>query len=402
MLQLTLTLPLSLPLSHRFSMESYDLLHNNCNNFTNECSIFLTGTPIPEYITSLPSQVLNTPLGPMIEQMMRGMHQQGGPMPSIMPGGMPMSNLMSSGPPMAASAPAAATPAGGVGGGSEWGFGGNGSGGGAHGEGVVGIAAPARSQRRHAHEELDATLPTLISFSKPLLLQDTGDKGAASMARLRALLQAHHEDKSNPAVPAEEIEALGAIEELLKTPVADAPAHTHTLPKPCYRFLARVLAKWPVSSWAPALDLMRLLLLYPGVALHYAGTASSHCTIIVKRCLAKTAVSDEIPKGVKLRALFLVINMFAHACGVEKLMRPGAAADIIDAALDLINSADATIRMSAAAVLFNVSLYLPKVEGLEMVQISSGVAYRLESEVDDETGTRPLALFFSLLLRVWP
>jgi hypothetical protein len=50
-------------ISSRFSVESYDLLHNNCNNFTNECSIFLTGTPIPEYITSLPSQVLNTPLG---------------------------------------------------------------------------------------------------------------------------------------------------------------------------------------------------------------------------------------------------------------------------------------------------------------------------------------------------
>ena len=50
-------------ISSRFSMESYDLLHNNCNNFTNECSIFLTGEPIPEYITSLPGEVLNTPLG---------------------------------------------------------------------------------------------------------------------------------------------------------------------------------------------------------------------------------------------------------------------------------------------------------------------------------------------------
>jgi len=40
-----------------------DLLHNNCNNFSNECSIFLTGAPIPEYIMSLPSEVLNTPLG---------------------------------------------------------------------------------------------------------------------------------------------------------------------------------------------------------------------------------------------------------------------------------------------------------------------------------------------------
>jgi hypothetical protein len=33
-----------------------------------------------------------------------------------------------------------------------------------------------------------------------------------------------------------------------------------------------------------------------------------------------------LPAGVKLRALFMVINTFAHACGVEKMMRPGAAA----------------------------------------------------------------------------
>jgi hypothetical protein len=46
--------------------------------------------------------------------------------------------------------------------------------------------------------------------------------------------------------------------------------------------------------------------------------------------------------------------------------------------------------MSAAAILYNVSLYLPKEEGLEMVQISSGVQVRLVSEVDDETGFRLL------------
>ena len=43
------------------------------------------------------------------------------------------------------------------------------------------------------------------------------------------------------------------------------------------------------------------------------------------------------------------------------MMRPGGTADLIDACLDMLSVADATIRMSAAAVLFNISLYLPKV-----------------------------------------
>ena len=85
-----------------------------------------------------------------------------------------------------------------------------------------------------------------------------------------------------------------------------------------------------------------------------------------------------------------------------RMATQGAAAETIDAALDLINSPDATMRMSAAGVLFNVSLYLPKEEGLEMVQLSSGISHRLESQVDDETGclvlSRRLALTCSLLL----
>ena len=56
---------------------------------------------------------------------------------------------------------------------------------------------------------------------------------------------------------------------------------------------------WRAPSLALHLSLTRVgdLPSYPGVAAHYAGTASSHCTIIVKRCLTKSAVSDDIPKG---------------------------------------------------------------------------------------------------------
>ncbi|MGB1606971.1 MAG: hypothetical protein ACPIOQ_80340, partial [Promethearchaeia archaeon] len=207
-------------------------------------------------------------------------------------------------------------------------------------------------------------------------------------------------------------------------------AQTASLPKDAYRFLARVLAQWPLPSWGPALDLMRLMLLYPAVARHYAGTKSSHCNIVVKRCLCKAAGSADVPKGVRLRALFMIINVFAHACGVHKMMRPGGTADLIDACLDMLSVADATIRMSAAAVLFNISLYLPKVaclgtcrctpaqarkkaswpslrivtclvfdclvcqvEGVELVQISTGAAHHLGAEgsdLDDETAFRLL------------
>eukprot|EP00640_Fibrocapsa_japonica_P004646 CAMPEP_0113951818 /NCGR_PEP_ID=MMETSP1339-20121228/88052_1 /TAXON_ID=94617 /ORGANISM="Fibrocapsa japonica" /LENGTH=140 /DNA_ID=CAMNT_0000960199 /DNA_START=28 /DNA_END=446 /DNA_ORIENTATION=+ /assembly_acc=CAM_ASM_000762 len=47
----------------RFSMHTYDLITNNCNNFTNEACQFLLGHGIPDHIVNLPQQVFSTPLG---------------------------------------------------------------------------------------------------------------------------------------------------------------------------------------------------------------------------------------------------------------------------------------------------------------------------------------------------
>ena len=60
-------------ISHKYTAETYSLLRNNCNNFSDDVARFLVGRGIPEHITGLPAEVMNTPLGamfaPMIEQM---------------------------------------------------------------------------------------------------------------------------------------------------------------------------------------------------------------------------------------------------------------------------------------------------------------------------------------------
>jgi hypothetical protein len=161
--------------------------------------------------------------GPMIQQMMRGPHMQGPP------GNM---GLLTPAAPQP-SAGRAATSSSSGGGELRQGAAGEDA---AHARSAgVGIAPPARSERAHAHEKLDGRLPTLTSFSKPLLLQDMGDKGAAAMARFRALLAAHHSDKTSDAVPADEAEALGQMEALLQMPVAQV--EMRSLPKPCFRLV---------------------------------------------------------------------------------------------------------------------------------------------------------------------
>lgn len=60
-------------ISPRYTVETYSLLHHNCNNFSNELAQFLVGCSIPEFILRLPEEVMNTPMGalllPMTQQL---------------------------------------------------------------------------------------------------------------------------------------------------------------------------------------------------------------------------------------------------------------------------------------------------------------------------------------------
>uniref|UniRef100_A0A3Q3K6U3 palmitoyl-protein hydrolase n=1 Tax=Monopterus albus TaxID=43700 RepID=A0A3Q3K6U3_MONAL len=54
--------------------DRYRLFEHNCNTFTNEVAQFLTGRPIPSYITDLPSEVLSTPFGQILRPILDSIH----------------------------------------------------------------------------------------------------------------------------------------------------------------------------------------------------------------------------------------------------------------------------------------------------------------------------------------
>uniref|UniRef100_A0A061SAR9 Desumoylating isopeptidase 1-like isoform x1 n=1 Tax=Tetraselmis sp. GSL018 TaxID=582737 RepID=A0A061SAR9_9CHLO len=63
-------------ISTRFGPEHYSILHNNCNNFSDELASFLTGRGIPEHITGLPSEFISTPLGQMVLPLLNSLETQ--------------------------------------------------------------------------------------------------------------------------------------------------------------------------------------------------------------------------------------------------------------------------------------------------------------------------------------
>ncbi|KAF0900613.1 hypothetical protein E2562_033131 [Oryza meyeriana var. granulata] len=60
-------------ISLRYTPATYNLLSNNCNNFTNEAAQFLVGSTIPSYILELPNEVMNSPIGALILPMIQGL-----------------------------------------------------------------------------------------------------------------------------------------------------------------------------------------------------------------------------------------------------------------------------------------------------------------------------------------
>ena len=60
----------------RFNNSTYNLLSNNCNHFSNECALYLTGASIPDEYLQLAQQVVDTPIGTAVTNFLQELHQQ--------------------------------------------------------------------------------------------------------------------------------------------------------------------------------------------------------------------------------------------------------------------------------------------------------------------------------------
>ncbi|KAG0264142.1 hypothetical protein BG011_007410 [Mortierella polycephala] len=68
-----------------YTADTYHLLDNNCNNFSNDACQFLVGKSIPSNITSLPADFLNTPFGQAMRPMIENMFGPSRQAPSLLP-----------------------------------------------------------------------------------------------------------------------------------------------------------------------------------------------------------------------------------------------------------------------------------------------------------------------------
>jgi len=63
-------------LEESYNIGTYDLIRNNCNNFSDTVTNFLVGKGIPSYILDLPGEVFSTPFGQMLRPMIENLQSQ--------------------------------------------------------------------------------------------------------------------------------------------------------------------------------------------------------------------------------------------------------------------------------------------------------------------------------------
>lgn len=374
--------------SDRFTPATYDLFHNNCNNFTDAAANFLVGTGIPRHIIDLPNEFLQTPLGqmlaPMITSMQTSMYERmgagdplggglmgggGTPTTAAMPDLSSFASMLggggATGTPAAATAPAAASavappapPAGSTGAAG-------GSGGASGGE-------PA---------EVAATAPSAVldKKAKPLLSSD-----ATVTPVIERLVSAGVATGDDADLLRRVLPQLG--QKRFVVPRDDAEWH---------RALDIVSSATDGANAFAALNLLRVVVLRSGgVEALQAGT--ERCASALKRVVSAVAEGTIPSPAALLMAFAVTANLFAQKGGRKYALQAEIAGLALAGGLKELTGAKSNLRQMAAALLHNFALYLPVPSDDDaeldekLVSLVCAMGEGLEAESDEETQRRRL------------
>ncbi len=330
--------------SHKYGPHTYNIVTNNCNNFSDEVSKYLRGKPIPSFITGLPQEALNTPLGQMFKPMLEGMQRQMSQMgQNVVPWGsgslnLPMINPSPPTAPIAAAQPAPlpAPKAGAAGGSSD-------------GKDSKTVTAT------HPHDSL--SLLVLKASSRPLI-NKTRDHD--QYVRLIVTYNNRLASKNAPAtMPKDTVDSLKASAGILGD--GDKP-----LPPAAAAALDTLIASWPPKLLFPVLGALQGALLRPAQRDRLAKNYGK----VVPRLLALLPGGDGplANEATQTAALCTFCNMFggasaggASAGGDALARRLVGDADFVAMLVESVGSESSElIRSTAARLAYNACLAMPK------------------------------------------
>jgi len=304
-------------ISVNYNLSTYNLLNNNCNNFSNEVCTFLTGTGIPADITGLPDEILRTPFGqmikPLLEQMENSVKSQ-----YALPETLAYRNAQ-------------------LGGGNT------------HQQPVTPkaqtlVATDPTSQPNapslsliERHKDVIKNSEWIKDKPKPIL----GTQGSVP-----SVITKIKQSKSIALLIGDQL-ILDQLQQLLTGADANVPLE-------CVELIARIISKCDESEIFHVLYLLRLFVARKGVANYYA----KHQGEWLKNIFVKYFANSQ-PKPVQLMAILLAINMFSDEAGAE-FMLSEPLCGVIDSMIEALSSSHSDVRLTVSSLVYNYSIYLPK------------------------------------------
>jgi hypothetical protein len=322
--------------SSRFTVNTYNILTHNCNNFTNECSNFLLGKGIPEDIVSLPQRAMATPFGqalkPMFDQMQSQMSSVHGSHEISQPG-------------VSSSQTPTVTP-------------------------TIPSILPNVSNQPYAHPHTKLSFKEIYK-KKPQLFTVGNIKGIVS--KLKENLKTFSYQLSS-----EEEELMVFLQNHMLNLESIVSA---TFPVNTFPLFDNVLNKMPENMSFPCLDIIRLLLLNDSISQKFMSSD------MLARILKFTNPESNGPEQVM--ALRIVANLLEKKDIHSALQQH--AEPILDAAVSTISVAKthkqyASIRIASITIMYNMALQLKSPDDLEDkgTQIISSLLHHIPTEDDSE------------------
>ncbi|GAB5370745.1 hypothetical protein AAMO2058_001519300 [Amorphochlora amoebiformis] len=308
-----------LSIASDFTPQKYNIMTNNCNNFSDTVATFLLDKPIPKFITGLPNEALNTPMGQMLRPMLENMQNQMG---GMVPWGEIPINL----PPINNS------PA------------------------MVPVKREGKESKTDKKEQKTAPPPAkeLHTHTKLLMIKEKmspslhKDKMAPKYVKLVISYSAKVEAKNSAAgLSKEEKEALEAIStSLTKSSVA--------IPLTVTGAILKLLAKWPSKLLFPVIGVYQAILLRPQQGDELAKNYNAVIPHLLKLIPPQ---GTSVKSTIQVASICLFCNMFSSSKLAKALVNDEKFMEMVVSTLENKND---LIRMSGARLAYNAALNLPK------------------------------------------
>ncbi|KAJ5757539.1 uncharacterized protein N7511_006233 [Penicillium nucicola] len=289
-----------------YTPESYDLFLHNCNNFTQDLSMFLVGKSIPEHIRNLPQTFLETPFGqmmkPQIEMALKGVTQGTGQV------GVPGPSAQ---PPTARAPPTA----------------------------PQNIAQPAHPHRQLRLPSLQREISNFVMYKK-----------APPLEKLIQKLPTEFQ----------EAEGVPKIIEFVKLRHSATPVADIRVPD-LHSFAATLKLKYstlPSDTHFAVVDLVRLLLLDPRVSGYFAEEAQ-HATILTMLEPLSQDETASYPYNLRIVALQLACNLFNTPLYPEQLISSSSPLreTCLRLATNSLLDSQTSLRVVAASFAYNLASF---------------------------------------------